>query len=456
MYKRQVENGIKSIRGGKNFTSYLVVECYDNIKDEYFCFGAVFDVYSDGSDIKKRFFYLRGRLPNEQFISGGYAMDTVELVEYFKRNYPQRHQITGTIQTYQELVLSKLNVHDRKMFSMLKKAISFEPINDIEKFITENVCDTDDENDIDIAAMQENISYYMRQEELAKVFEKKLEALEQIRNAFSEVKRFFAQKKRQQFLIDYAAYETAESELKNAEAESEQYDKDIQEFSERYRALEGIITKLEQNKKELEHERNKYRLENNVDRLEEDIKRYETALKEADNKIGSFVLSVRRNCEKWLDIICSAQAAVATQEFDELCSRLCESINRLENIREDNIGDHSVGFFRDISSQYNSIKRYASPVWAKTAGKLIKVRQDRQELEAVIEKLESGIMQYPEKAQAFKDAVAYGLYKKYGHTVIVDFFEKQGCNSRFSSRHKGIVDRICFVLQMNGFSGNTT
>lgn len=35
----------------------------------------------------------------------------------------------------------------------------------------------------------------MRQEELAKVFEKKLEALEQIRNAFSEVKRFFAQKK---------------------------------------------------------------------------------------------------------------------------------------------------------------------------------------------------------------------------------------------------------------------
>ena len=169
-----IENGIKSIRGGKDFTSYLVVECYDNIKDEYFCFGAVFDVYSDGSDIKKRFFYLRGRLPNEQFISGGYAMDTVELAEYFKKNYPQRHQITGTIQTYQELVLSKLNVHDRKMFSMLKKAISFEPINDIENFITENVCDTDDENDIDIAAMQENISYYMRQEELAKVFEKKL------------------------------------------------------------------------------------------------------------------------------------------------------------------------------------------------------------------------------------------------------------------------------------------
>lgn len=417
-----IESGIKSIRGGKDFTSYLVVECYDNIKDEYFCFGAVFDVYSDGSDIKKRFFYLRDRLPNEQFISGGYAMDTVELAEYFKKNYPQRHQITGTIQTYQELVLSKLNVHDRKLFSMLKKAISFEPINDIEKFITENVCDTDDENDIDIAAMQENISYYMRQEELAKVFEQKLEALEQIRNAFTEVKRFSAQKKRQQFLIDYANYEMAGSELKKAEAESEQYDKDIQEFSDRYKALEELITKLEQEKKDLENERNKYRSENNVDRLEEDIKRYETALKEADNKIGSFVLSVRRNCEKWLGIISLAQAAVSTQEFDELCSRLSESLNRLENIREENIGDHSVSFFGEISSQFNSVRHYVYPVLSEATEDIKKAVLQRQELETAIKKLESGIMQYPAKAQAFKDAVAYGLYKKYGHTVNVDFF----------------------------------
>ena len=417
-----VESGIKSLRGGKDFSSYIVVECYDNIKDEYFCFGAVFDVYSDGSDIKKRFFYLRDRLPNEQFISGEYAMDTVELAEYFKKNYPQRHQITGTIQTYQELVLSKLNVHDRKMFSMLKKAISFEPINDIEKFITENVCDTDDENDIDIAAMQENISYYMRQEELAKVFEQKLEALEQIRNAFTEVKRFSAQKKRQQFLIDYANYETAGSELKKAEAESEQYDRDLQEFSDRYKALEELITKLEQEKKDLENERNKYRSENNVDRLEEDINRYETALKEADNKIGSFVLSVRRNCEKWLGIISLAQAAVSTQEFDELCSRLSESLNRLENIREENIGDHSVSFFGEISVQFNSLRSYVLPVLAETTGELKNAVSQRQELETAIEKLESGIMQYPAKAQAFKDAVAYGLFKKYGHTVNVDFF----------------------------------
>ena len=418
-----VESGIKSLRGGKDFSSYIVAEFYDNIKDECFCFGAAFDVYSDGTDTKKRFFYLKDHIPDTKFTADKYAMNTTHLVEFFKKTYPQnKYQITGTIQTYQELILAKLNVHDRKMFSMLKKSISFEPINDIEKFITENVCDTDDENDIDIAAMQENISYYMRQEELAKIFEEKLEALEQIRNAFSEVQRYAAQRKRQQFLIDYAKYETAEMDLRNAEAESIRYDKDIQEFSDKYKDLEDLINKLEQEKKELENEKNKYRINNNVDRLEEDIRRYENAVKEADNKIESFVLSVRRNCEKWLGIIRAAQAADASQELNDLCGKLTEMLERLENIREDKIGEHSVGYLGDIGRQFSCVKTFVLPVLAETTGELKKAEHEKEALEDAIEKLSSGIMQYPLKAQAFKDAVAYGLYKKHGHTVTVDFF----------------------------------
>lgn len=418
-----VENGIKSLRSGKDFSSYIVAEFYDTIKDEYFCFGAAFDVYSDGTDTKKRFFYLKDHIPDTNFITSKYAMNTVHLVEFFKKTYPQnKYQITGTIQTYQELILAKLNVHDRKMFSMLKKSISFEPINDIEKFITENVCDTDDENDIDIATMQENISYYMRQEELAKVFEEKLDALEQIRIAFSEVQRYAAQKKRQQFLIDYANYETAKLELKNAETESEEYDNDIQEFSDKYKSLEDLIVRLEQEKKDLENERNKYRNENNIDRLEEDIKNCKNIIEEANNKISSFVLSVRRNCEKWLGIISAAQAAEPSQEFADFCGKLTDMLKRLEKIREDKIGDYSLAFFSDISSQFNNVKAYVLPVLAEATGELNKAKQEKEVLEDAIKKLSSGIMQYPPKAQAFKDAVAYGLHQKYEHTVAVNFF----------------------------------
>ncbi|MFQ7399043.1 MAG: hypothetical protein ACLRNW_14760 [Neglectibacter sp.] len=55
---------------------------------------------------------------------------------------------------------------------MMKKAISFRPIVDIQKFITENICDIPQKPDIE--AMQQNIRDYKRHEQLAQRQEEKL------------------------------------------------------------------------------------------------------------------------------------------------------------------------------------------------------------------------------------------------------------------------------------------
>ena len=152
-----VENGNKSVREGKDFSTYIVAEFYDDFKSSFFCLGAVFDNYSDGSDINKRFFYLKSLIPDSRFIENGKTMDSRRMTQFFKERYPNKYETKDTADGYRKIVLSKLNIHDPKFITMLKKAISFEPINDIEKFITENVCDIED--DIDISAMQENILY---------------------------------------------------------------------------------------------------------------------------------------------------------------------------------------------------------------------------------------------------------------------------------------------------------
>lgn len=61
---------------------------------------------------------------------------------------------------------------------LLKKAVSFRPIVDIQKFITENICDIPDKPDIE--AMQQNIRDYKRHEQLAQRQEEKLEKLVEI------------------------------------------------------------------------------------------------------------------------------------------------------------------------------------------------------------------------------------------------------------------------------------
>ena len=41
-------------------------------------------------------------------------------------------------------MLAKWNVHNEQVLRMMKKAVSFRPIVDIQKFITENICDIPD------------------------------------------------------------------------------------------------------------------------------------------------------------------------------------------------------------------------------------------------------------------------------------------------------------------------
>ena len=60
----------------------------------------------------------------------------------------------------------------------MKKAASFRPIVDIQKFITENICDIPEKPDIE--AMQQNIRDYKRHKMLAQRQEEKLTALQEI------------------------------------------------------------------------------------------------------------------------------------------------------------------------------------------------------------------------------------------------------------------------------------
>lgn len=199
-----IENGNKSLRDGKDFSTYIVAEFYDDFKSAFFCLGAVFDTFADGSDINRRFFWLKNSIPANSFIENGKTMDSRRMTQFFKEKYPNKFETKDTSEGYRRIVLEKLNIHDENFISMLKKAISFEPINDIEKFITENVCDIED--DIDIVSMQENILYYKQQEDMAKRFEGKLRKLEEICRQYAEIEKLRSRRKIQQFLIDYGTY----------------------------------------------------------------------------------------------------------------------------------------------------------------------------------------------------------------------------------------------------------
>lgn len=238
-----IENGNKSLRDGKDFSTYIVAEFYDDFKSAFFCLGAVFDTFADGSDINRRFFWLKNSIPANSFIENGKTMDSRRMTQFFKEKYPNKFETKDTSEGYRRIVLEKLNIHDENFISMLKKAISFEPINDIEKFITENVCDIED--DIDIVSMQENILYYKQQEDMAKRFEGKLRKLEEICRQYAEIEKLRSRRKIQQFLIDYGTYNSHCLELEQAQADFKKYNDAKNDAMEQFKS--DFIYKLRAN-----------------------------------------------------------------------------------------------------------------------------------------------------------------------------------------------------------------
>ena len=182
-----INGGEKSLRGGKEFTTQLVCEFKDTMNDEYFCIGILVDSYSDMANAKRTFFRLRDRLDESDFIYDNQPRNINQFKGWCREKYGKDDKAIKFMDTnneYRQTILSMYNVHDRKMFSLLKKAISFKKIDNIESFITENICDV--KNEIDIRSMQLNVYEYEKQKEKADQLEKQEKELAEINNLYDK------------------------------------------------------------------------------------------------------------------------------------------------------------------------------------------------------------------------------------------------------------------------------
>lgn len=205
-------------RWGKDFSSYIACEFLDEAVGNRFVTGIVFDCRSDGSR-QERFFIYNGSIPEDCFLAGQEAMDIPSLRIYFKQRYGAGPKLYDSQKEYRTDMLAKWNVHSEQVSRMLKKAVSFRPIADIQKFITENICDIPDKPDIE--AMQQTIRDYKRHEQLAQRQEEKLKRLHEISRLYGEMQSAIDRRNQQTFLVLWAQKEELEGKIADFEAEKQ-------------------------------------------------------------------------------------------------------------------------------------------------------------------------------------------------------------------------------------------
>ena len=415
-----ISSGVKALREGKDFSSYIVVEFYDDVKNESFCLGFIADVFSDGGDEKKRFFILNDMLPSEQFIKDGKTVDCSSFIKWGRQNYPaSKFQSFDTVKDYNSGVLRRTNVHEAKLFSMLRKAIAFEPINNIEEFITTNICDV--EKNIDTYGMQEDIRSYQETEQQAKRMEKRLESLMKICGEYSEVQKLRARKKLQQFFIDYGNYQCTEEKLTQAEERAKELSRRINEYKQQGEQMSASAASLETEKNRLENERNQFLNESQKELLEERKRSRLRELGSEQEKEQNFISAINRNSGKWVGRCDVILEEISEPETSAEIENLRKMLKRISAFSEKSIGETSVQHFSNIKELYSSASQKARPVLDDFSVRKTAKLAEKSQLEETISKLHNKQKDYPAKARSLKNAIQRGLSEKHGKDIKVDF-----------------------------------
>ena len=196
--------GFTYLRGDR-FTSYVVLEFYDEERERYFTAGCCFDVYSD-NDVPHVFFGYYGGIPQHCYMAENLPYSIERLRQWLREEHPESTRlVTGTNKEFREYLYGKLGGLQTKFGDLFKKAVPFTPISDIQSFITDFVFGN--EQPVDIHAMQETIESYTQMEQEAGRLEERRNLLEEISSQYSEYQRYCNQITTNQYIADRAEWD---------------------------------------------------------------------------------------------------------------------------------------------------------------------------------------------------------------------------------------------------------
>ena len=202
-------NDFKYLRNGR-FTSYIALEYFDDLNNENFVLGIVFDSFDDGSE-EHHFFTIDDKIPENGFVENKVPLEYKSLNRFLKENYDGKFKFFDSNRQYQEYLKRKLGGLKDKYFSLLKKATSFSPIVDITSFITEYVCDP--QQNIELTHLQENILNYKKLQNEAESIRSRIERLERIKEHFDIFQGHKENYKVSQYIIEKCEIESSKAKL---------------------------------------------------------------------------------------------------------------------------------------------------------------------------------------------------------------------------------------------------
>lgn len=405
-------------RRGKDFSSYIACEFLDETEGTSFVTGVVFDCRSDGSK-QERFFIYVGTLPENCFIENGEAMEIPALRRFLKQHYAKA-EIYDTQKEYRRNMLSRWNVHNEQVLRMMKKAVSFRPIVDIQKFITENICDIPEKPDIE--AMQQNIRDYKRHEMLAQRQEEKLSALQEIGKLYREMNQAIDRWRVQSFLVLWSHKELVQAQIDRRELEKQDCAADLVSTE---KAIETLTTQIEQ-KESRRRELDLACAQSSVFQEEERLRNQKQMLLDEQKKLmqdlQALAVEIKRDA-LWWNGLCGSILAWNSEEVLGPVQDAAEEVLKtfkLFTAGNYEIFSHSLTPFEEVQQAVAALSNVIRNALHKVEDYIAELRTQKDQKSSALANLRKNIKDYPRGLLQFKERLANELEKQAGCAVRID------------------------------------
>jgi len=257
-------------------------------------------------------------------------MDYKTLSRFLKETYPGAHQFFDSNRQYTDMLKRRFGGLKDKFFSLLKKAVSFTPITDIETFITEYVCDP--QANVNIDPMQENILQYKKLETEAQTMQMRIDRLEEIDRTYGA----YAGHKEN---FDLFSYLIENSELHIEQETLESYSLQLQKARDRLHHIDidladvaANISELEKKKYQLIADRynsDAYKL---TDELQETRKNTIVKLKTLQDEIAAIIANLRGYGQTYAKVAQTLIESLASLDFDILADEQADDLRKLLDV----------------------------------------------------------------------------------------------------------------------------
>ena len=314
---------------------------------------------------------------------------------------------------------------------MLKKAVAFNPDNDIQKFITEFICESD--AGIDIAPMQENIRNYKNLERTADELGRKKAALESIEQCFQDCEKNRQSVTLYSYLIDRAQIQLSEESLLELRKKEKAKADELLNLQENLRMESDNLNILRQQYEDFrlqlhndETERRLNEIGKKIAELEQSISNAQTEWEKAQGQLERVRMHFDRAVNDLFDRVnCfdtdepEATAAVHLDSMLSMAEQLRQVFNETEDLPPECLTEMSQTALPSIIRSLESFKQTAAVLLSKLQEDLEQTGEMLRALKKEQESLEKGRFQFPQNALDLKQAVLSQIKAKFNKNAEV-------------------------------------